>query len=94
MNLTDQSARRSTGSNDASLPLNTLGVLCELDAYDAALQAIERRYPVLDPDSTVFDEEVMLGVCEWMRSLVRQGLEPVTALETASFDLLGPTATH
>jgi hypothetical protein len=64
--------------------------LDRLDAYDVAVRSLERDHPVLDPDSNAFYEEIMLSVYEWMRSLVRQGADPVMALHTAAFDLLGP----
>jgi hypothetical protein len=63
---------------------------CErLEAYDVALAAIERRYPVLDPGSAAFDAETMLSVYEWMLCLIRQGAEPKVALANAVIDLLG-----
>jgi hypothetical protein len=76
----------------AERPVESKAIRCldRLDAYDVALAALERDRPVLDPDSNAFDEEIMLSVYEWMRSLVRQGADPVMALHTAAFDLLGP----
>lgn len=76
----------------AARPLDSKAIRCldRLDAYDVALRSLERDRPELDPDSNAFDEEVMLSVYEWMRSLVRQGADPVMALHTAVFDLLGP----
>jgi len=60
-----------------------------LEAYDVALVSLERRYPVLDPDAAAFDAETMLSVYEWMRCMIRQGVEPEAALTSAVIDLLG-----
>lgn len=94
MNTSTSGTRRSptdSGNADAVRPARAVD---RLEAYDLALQALERDYPMLDPDSDVFDEEIMLSVYEWMKSLVRQGADPVLALTTATFDLLGPRRVH
>jgi hypothetical protein len=95
MNTSTTGARRSSTTDSANADAVGLArALDRLEAYDLALRALERDYPMLDPDSDVFDEEIMLSVCEWMKSLVRQGADPVLALTTATFDLLGPRRVH
>ena len=89
MDTLTTAALRPTGNSNAFT-----AALDRLEEYDLALRALERDYPVLDPDSNAFDEEIMLSVYEWMKSLVRQGADPVLALTTATFDLLGPRRAH
>ena len=88
---TSTSASRLVARPAASKAIRCLD---RLDAYDAALRALELEHPVLNPDSDAFDEETMLSVYEWMRSLVGQGADPAMALRTAAFDLLGPRRSH
>jgi hypothetical protein len=55
-----------------------------IDEYELALRSVECDYPVLDPDSTEFEEDVMLEVYEAMKGLVKQGTPPALAVRLAA----------
>lgn len=60
-----------------------------IDEYELALRSVERDYPVLNPDSIEFREDVMLQVYETMKLLVRQGNTPALAVELAAVQRFG-----
>ncbi|MBT2299595.1 hypothetical protein J7E70_03870 [Variovorax paradoxus] len=55
-----------------------------IDEYELALRSVECDYPVLDPDSTEFEENVMLEVYEAMKGFVKQGTPPALAVRLAA----------
>jgi hypothetical protein len=61
-----------------------------LDHYELALRSVECDYPVLDPDSTEFNEDVMLEVYETMKQFVKQGTTPGLAVRLAALQRFGP----
>ena len=60
-----------------------------IDEYELALRSVECDYPVLDPDSTEFEEDVMLEVYEAMKGLVKQGTPPALAVRLAAVQRFG-----
>ena len=60
-----------------------------IDEYELALRSVECDYPVLDPDSTEFEEDVMLEVYEAMKLLVKQGTAPALAVRLAAVQRFG-----
>lgn len=60
------------------------------DRYDWTLSYLEQEYPVIDPDSSEFDEQLMLEVYRRLKVLVMEGLSPARALEAAASELLRP----
>lgn len=52
-------------------------------AYDATVEAIESRYPALNPDAEEFDGELAQEVIELHTALVGRGLAPATAIQRA-----------
>ncbi len=65
-----------------------------LDQYEFALRDVEHDYPVLDPDSAEFREELMLEVYEAMKLLVKQGTAPALAVELAALQIAGGSRPH
>ncbi|MEJ7687396.1 MAG: hypothetical protein WKG52_10595 [Variovorax sp.] len=65
-----------------------------IDSYELALGAVERDYPVLNPDSADFREELMLEVYEAMKLLVKQGTAPALAVELAALQTAGRLRPH
>lgn len=51
--------------------------------YDAAVSDIESRYPILNPDSEVFDDEVAAEVLDVHSGLVARGTPPSAAIRRA-----------
>jgi hypothetical protein len=58
--------------------------------YDWTLSYLEQEYPVIDPDSSEFDEQLMFEVYRRLKLLVMKGLPPSRALEVAASELLRP----
>lgn len=52
-------------------------------AYDAAVDAIEDRYPMLNPDAEEFDGDVAQEVLELHSALVSKGMAPATSIQRA-----------
>ncbi len=65
-----------------------------IDQYEFALRDVEHDYPVLDPDSAEFREELMLEVYEAMKLLVKQGTAPALAVELAALQIAGRPRPH
>jgi len=60
------------------------------DRYDWTLSYLEQEYPVIDPDSSEYDEQVMFEVYRRLKLLVMSGLPPARALEIAGSEVLRP----
>lgn len=60
------------------------------DRYDWTLSCLEQEYPVIDPDSSEYDEQLMFEVYRRLKALVRTGLPPARALEMAASGVLRP----
>jgi len=60
------------------------------DRYEWTLSYLEQEYPVIDPDSSEYDEQVMFEVCRRLKLLVMKGLPPSRALEIAASEVLRP----
>jgi hypothetical protein len=58
--------------------------------YDWTLSYLEQEYPVIDPDSSEFDEQLMFEVYRRLKLLVTKGLPPSRALEVAASEVLRP----
>lgn len=52
-------------------------------AYDAAVEQIESRFPILNPDAEEFDGELAKEVVELHTALVGRGLAPATSIQRA-----------
>jgi hypothetical protein len=65
-----------------------------LESYERVLLSVERKYPLLNPDSAQFDEDLMLQVYRRMRALVDEGMAPALAVALAATQLLGRFGTH
>jgi hypothetical protein len=65
-----------------------------LEGYERVLQSVERKYPLLNPESADFDEELMLQVYRRMRSLVDEGMAPALAVALAATQVLGRFGPH
>jgi hypothetical protein len=64
------------------------------DRYDWTLSSLEREYPVIDPDSSEYDEELMFEVYRRLKALVAKGLPPARALDMAALQVLRPYGLH
>jgi hypothetical protein len=62
--------------------------------YDWTLSSLEREYPVIDPDSSEYDEQLMFEVYRRLKQLVVKGSTPARALEMAAAEVLRPYGTH
>lgn len=60
------------------------------DRYDWTLSSLEQEYPVIDPDSSEYDEALMLDVYRRLKRLVWSGIPPARALELAASEVLRP----
>lgn len=60
------------------------------DRYDWTLVSLEQEYPVIDPDSSEYDERLMFEVYGRLKVLVADGLPPARALELAASEVLRP----
>ena len=60
------------------------------DRYDWTLSYLEQEYPVIDPDSSEYDEQLMFEVYRRLKLLVKSGLPPARALEAAASEVLRP----
>lgn len=64
------------------------------DRYDWTLISLEAQYPLLDPDSSEFDEDLMFEVYRRLKQLVADGLAPARALELAASQVLRSFGPH
>lgn len=64
------------------------------DRYDWTLSSLEREYPVIDPDSSEYNEDLMFEVYRRLKALVSEGLPPARALDTAALQVLRPYSMH
>ena len=64
------------------------------DRYDWTLSSLEREYPVIDPDSSEYDEDLMFEVYRRLKALVNKGLPPARALDLAALQVLRPYGLH
>jgi hypothetical protein len=62
--------------------------------YEWTLSSLEREYPVIDPDSSEYDEDLMFEVYRRLKQLVSKGSPPARALEIAAAEVLRPYGTH
>lgn len=62
--------------------------------YDWTLSSFEREYPVIDPDSSEYNEDLMFEVYRRLKQLVSNGSTPARALEMATSEVLRPYGTH
>ena len=62
--------------------------------YDWTLSALEREYPVIDPDSSEYNADLMFEVYHRLKDLVSKGSMPARALEIAASEVLRPYDTH
>ena len=62
--------------------------------YDWMLSSLEREYPVIDPDSCEYDEDLMFEVYRRLKQLVINGSTPARALEVAATEVLRPYSAH
>ena len=62
--------------------------------YEWTLSSLEREYPVIDPDSSEYDEELMFEVYRRLKALVAKGLPPARALDMAALQVLRPYGLH
>ncbi len=60
------------------------------DRYDWTLSYLEQEYPVIDPDSSEYNEELMFEVYRRLKLLVMSGLPHARALEMAASEVLRP----
>ena len=60
------------------------------DRYEWTLSYLEQEYPVIDPESSEYDEQVMFEVYRRLKLLVTRGLPPARALEIAASEVLRP----
>ncbi|SEB19433.1 hypothetical protein [Variovorax sp. YR216] len=82
-----QSSSRSP--HEAQLPFGKNPVEVR-DRYDWTLSSLEQEYPVIDPDSSEYDEALMFEVYRRLKLLVSSGLPPARALELAASEVLRP----
>jgi hypothetical protein len=66
----------------------------DMQRYERALIAIERHFPVLNPDSLDYRESLMFEVYDLMKQLFEGGLAPAVALESATRKVLRPIDRH
>lgn len=64
------------------------------DRYDWTLSSLEREYPVIDPDSSEYNEDLMFEVYRRLKALVTKGLSPARALDMAALQVLRPYGMH
>ena len=64
------------------------------DRYDWTLSSLESEYPVIDPDSSEYNEDLMFEVYRRLKHLVSKGSTPTRALQTAASEVLRPYGTH
>jgi len=64
------------------------------DRYDWTLSSLEREYPVIDPDSSEYNEDLMFEVYRRLKALVAKGLPPARALDMAALQVLRPYSMH
>jgi hypothetical protein len=62
--------------------------------YDWTLSSLESEYPVIDPDSSEYNEDLMFEVYRRLKHLVSKGSTPTRALQTAASEVLRPYGTH
>ncbi len=62
--------------------------------YDWTLSSLEREYPVIDPDSSEYNEDLMFEVYRRLKQLVANGSAPARALEMAASEVLRPYGMH
>ncbi|SCK25029.1 hypothetical protein VAR608DRAFT_2000 [Variovorax sp. HW608] len=60
------------------------------DRYEWTLSYLEQEYPVIDPDSSEYNEPLMFEVYRRLKGLVMNGLPPARALELAASEVLRP----
>ena len=60
------------------------------DRYEWTLSYLEQEYPVIDPDSSEYDEQMMFEVYRRLKLLVAKGMPPARALELAASEVLRP----
>ena len=58
--------------------------------YNIALERVEEAYPVLNPDHTDFDQELMSDVADLKTTYERRGMTPTAALQKAVERLVKP----
>jgi len=64
------------------------------DRYDWTLSSLEREYPVIDPDSSEYNEDLMFEVYRRLKAFVIGGLPPARALDMAALQVLRPYSMH
>jgi len=60
------------------------------DRYDWTLSYLEQEYPVIDPDSSEYDEQLMFEVYRRLKLFVAKGMPHARALELAASEVLRP----
>ncbi len=78
----------SRSPHAAQAPLNNPAQV--RDRYDWTLSSLEQEYPVIDPDSSEYDEALMFDVYRRLKRLVWSGMSPARALELAASEVLRP----